>query len=92
MGGGRSDDSSKSGVKFRIPIRIVASSTYNSHKWLSSRVFIQFFLHIGYYDNNTMAFYPLSYFPHGGNGGSAPSPLGEGWEGGDRLIEKWSSN
>jgi len=28
------------------------------------------------------AFYPLSYFPQGGNDQATPSPLGEGWEGG----------
>jgi hypothetical protein len=38
--------------------------------------------------NILLDFYPLSYFPHGGNGGSAPSPVGEGWEGGNRLNEK----
>jgi len=25
---------------------------------------------------------PLSYFPHGGKDDFAPSPVGEGWEGG----------
>jgi hypothetical protein len=29
---------------------------------------------------------PLSYFPHGGKEDFAPSPVGEGWEGG-RLIK-----
>jgi hypothetical protein len=41
--------------------------------------------------NIFLAFYPLSYFPQGGNGGFAPSPLEEGWEGwegGNRLKVK----
>jgi len=29
--------------------------------------------------------YPLSYFPQGGKDRLAPSPLGEGWEGGKRV-------
>jgi hypothetical protein len=48
-------------------------------------------LHIWDYDKYFLAFYPLSYFPQGGNGGFAPSPVGEGWEGGNRLKEEWST-
>jgi len=32
--------------------------------------------------------YPLSYFPQGGKDKASPSPLGEGWEGGVKLLHK----
>jgi hypothetical protein len=43
--------------------------------------------------NILLAFYPLSYLPHGGKGGFAPSPVGGvpiaiGREGGNRIKEK----
>jgi hypothetical protein len=38
-----------------------------------------------------ISFYPLSYFPQGGKD-FTPSPMGEGWDGGLKLLKKTYSH